>query len=157
MHLKKEHQQAWKGEKSALYESVKVQTFFNGGGLQRYFVVDLDEDGNGEKLDENLVVTQQLDAWREVRKQLEEDMHIMEDAAKTDKTGWFKRTGWLAFLKGRNLVHLGHQARLPDRNEVKLQAAVQLTEQLIEKCVKGLATLSQETRRWLRSALNLPL
>jgi hypothetical protein len=27
-----------------------------------------------------------------------------------------------------------------------------LTERLIEKCVKGLATLPQETRRWLRSA-----
>jgi hypothetical protein len=35
---------------------------------------------------------------------------------------------------------------------VKLQAAAQLTEQLIEKYVKGLATLPQETRRWLRSA-----
>jgi hypothetical protein len=41
---------------------------------------------------------------------------------------------------------------LPDRNKVKLQAAAQLTEQLIKKCVKGLATLLQETRRWLRSA-----
>jgi hypothetical protein len=47
----------------------------------------------------------------------------MEDVAKTDKTGWFKRTGWLEFLKGRNLAHLAHQARLPDCNEVKLQAA----------------------------------
>jgi hypothetical protein len=71
----------------------------------------------------------------------------MEDVAKTDKTGWFKRTGWLEFLKGRNLAHLAHQAQLPDRNEVKLQAAAQLTEQLIEKCVKGLATLPQETQQ----------
>jgi hypothetical protein len=36
---------------------------------------------------------------------------------------------------------------LPDCNEVKLQAAAQLTEQLIEKCVKGLATLLQETQQ----------
>jgi hypothetical protein len=36
---------------------------------------------------------------------------------------------------------------LPDRNKVKLQAAAQLTEQLIEKCVKGLATLLQETQQ----------
>jgi hypothetical protein len=35
---------------------------------------------------------------------------------------------------------------------VKLQAAAQLTEQLIEKCVKGLAMLLQETQQWLRSA-----
>ncbi|KAL1640843.1 hypothetical protein SLS61_010226, partial [Didymella pomorum] len=87
-----------------------------------------------------------------MRKQLEDDMQVIEDAAKTDKTGWFKRTGWLEFFKDRNLVHLAHQARLPDRNKVKLQAAAQLTEQLIEKCVKSLATLPQKTRRWLRSA-----
>ena len=61
----------------------------------------------------------------------------MGDAVKTDKTGS------LEFFKGQNLVYPAHQARLPDRNEVKLQAAAQLTEQLIEKCVKGLATLPQ--------------
>jgi hypothetical protein len=43
-----------------------------------------------------------------VRKQLEEDIQVMEDAAKTDKTGWFKRTGWLEFLKGWNLAYLAH-------------------------------------------------
>jgi hypothetical protein len=50
------------------------------------------------------------------------------------------------------MVHLAYQARLPDRNKVKLRTAAQLAEHLIEKCVKGLATLPQETRRWLRSA-----
>jgi hypothetical protein len=79
-------------------------------------------------------------------------MHVMEEAAKTDKTGWFKRTGWLLFLKGRNLAHLGYTARLPDRSEVKLQLAAELMEKLIEHCVKGLATLLRETRRWLHSA-----
>jgi hypothetical protein len=33
-----------------------------------------------------------------------------------------------------------------------MHVAAQLTERLIEKCVKGLANLPQETRRWLRSA-----
>ncbi|RYO53227.1 hypothetical protein AA0116_g10114 [Alternaria tenuissima] len=79
-------------------------------------------------------------------------MQVMAEAAKTDKTGWFKRTGWLSFLQGRNLAHLGYQARLPDRNEAKLQLAAKLTEELIERSVCGLATLPQETRRWLRSA-----
>jgi superfamily II DNA helicase RecQ len=151
-HCKKSHELSWTGEKSALYDSVKVQSFFSSGGLQKYFIVGLDAAENGEKLDQDQVAQQQLGAWRKVRKQLEEDSYIMEEAAKTDKTGWFKRTGWLAFFKGRNLVHLGHQARLPDRNEAKLQVAARLTEQLIERCVKGLATLPQETRRWLRSA-----
>jgi hypothetical protein len=95
-----------------------------------------------ENLGQNPVVMQQLDAWQKV----------MGDAAKIDKTSWYKRAGWLELFKDRNLVRLAHQARLSDRNEVKLQAAAQLTEQLIERCVKGLATLAQETRRWLRSA-----
>jgi hypothetical protein len=76
----------------------------------------------------------------------------MEEAVKTDKTGWFKRTGWLPFLKGRNLAHLGYIARSPDRNEAKLQLAAELTERLIEQSVRGLASLLRETWRWLCSA-----
>ena len=76
----------------------------------------------------------------------------MAPTARIDKTGWFKRTGWLALLEGRNLAHLGHQTRLPDRNEARLQQAAKLTEELIERCVRGLATLPGETRRWLCSA-----
>jgi hypothetical protein len=41
IHLKRNHQQAWKGGKSELFQSVKVQTFFSSGGLQKYFRVDL--------------------------------------------------------------------------------------------------------------------
>jgi hypothetical protein len=152
IHCKKKHEQSWTGDKSVLYQSVKVQTFFSSGGLQRYFIVELDGVGNGQDLDQNHVVDQQLSTWLDVRKQLEEDMDVMGDAAKTDKTGWFKRTGWLEHFKDRNLAHLGHQVRLPDRNEAKLQLAAKLTEQLIENCVKGLSTLPRETRRWLRSA-----
>jgi hypothetical protein len=44
----------------------------------------------------------------------------MEEAVKTDKTGWFKRIGWLLFLKGRNLAYLGYMACLPNRSEGKL-------------------------------------
>jgi len=43
-----------------------------------------------------------------VRQQLKEDMQVMAEAVKTDKTGWFKRTGWLLFLQGRNLAYLGY-------------------------------------------------
>lgn len=76
----------------------------------------------------------------------------MAPTAKIDKTGWFKRTGWLALLEGRNLAHLGYQTRLPDRNEARLQQAAKLTEELIERCGGGLATLPREMRRWLCSA-----
>ena len=72
--------------------------------------------------------------------------------AKTDKTGWFKRTGWLEHFAGCNLIHLAHQTRLPDHGEVKLQRAAKLVELLVERSVRGLSTLAQETRRWLKSA-----
>ena len=38
-HCKKDHQKAWVGEKSLLYKTVKVQSFFRTGGLQKYFIV----------------------------------------------------------------------------------------------------------------------
>lgn len=74
------------------------------------------------------------------------------EAAKTDRTGWFNRTGWLAHLAKRNRVHLAHAIRLPDRNETKLQQAAKVVELLVERSVCGLSTLARETRRWLRSA-----
>jgi hypothetical protein len=53
MHCKKDHLQTWKGDKSALYESVKVQTFFSSGGLQKYFIVALGVRENGKNSDPN--------------------------------------------------------------------------------------------------------
>jgi hypothetical protein len=91
--------------------------------MQKYFIVEVSVAKHGVDLDLNQVVQEQLNAWHGVRKQLEEDIQVIEDVAKTNKTSWFKRTGWLEFLKGQNLAHLAHQAQLPDRNEVKLQAA----------------------------------
>jgi hypothetical protein len=40
MHCKKYHQLGWKGHKTVLYCSIKVQTFFRTGGIQKYFRVD---------------------------------------------------------------------------------------------------------------------
>jgi hypothetical protein len=56
IHLKRDHKQAWKREKSDLFTSVNVQTFFRKGGLQRYFIVDLGEGENSEKVDQDQVV-----------------------------------------------------------------------------------------------------
>jgi hypothetical protein len=38
-HCKKDHQQAWTGDKSLLYNTLSVQTFFRSGALQKYFRV----------------------------------------------------------------------------------------------------------------------
>ncbi|KAH8701434.1 hypothetical protein GQ44DRAFT_717593 [Phaeosphaeriaceae sp. PMI808] len=67
------------------------------------------------------------------------------EVAKTDRTGWYNRTDWPEHLAKRNLVHLAHQIRVPDRDEVKLQRVQKLVELLIERSVAGLSTLARET------------
>ncbi|KAL1640171.1 hypothetical protein SLS61_010262, partial [Didymella pomorum] len=152
MYCKKTHQQAWVGEKSLLYKTVKVQSFFRTGGLQKYFIVNLVDAGNTENDEVENIVQAQLAEYRSTQQEIEEELQTLEAAAKIDKTGWFKRTGWLEFLKDRNLAHLAHQARAPDHSERKIKLAAELAEGLIERSMKGLATLTQELRRWLRSA-----
>jgi hypothetical protein len=66
---------------------------------------------------------------------------VLEDAAKTDRIGWYKRIGWIGFLKDWNLTHLVYQLRTPDLSEYKIKLATELIERLIERCVKGLVTL----------------
>jgi hypothetical protein len=65
----------------------------------------------------------------------EERARANAQVAKTDKTGSFKRTGWLDYFANRNLIHPAHQTRLPDRGEVKLRWAAKLTELLVEEPV----------------------
>ena len=155
-HCKREHGKAWKGETSTLYGRVKVQTFFRTGGLQRYFVVDVadsSDDAPCVPREVASVVSERLAEWKLTKHAHEKKAQVMDaQVAKTDKTGWFKRTGWLEHFADRNLIHLAHQTRLPDRGEAKLQRAAKLTELLVERSVQGLSTLARETRRWLRSA-----
>jgi hypothetical protein len=37
---------------------------------------------------------------------IREDLQVLKDAAKTNRIGWYKRIGWIGFLKDRNLTHL---------------------------------------------------
>jgi superfamily II DNA helicase RecQ len=154
-HCKKEHGLRWIGDTSELYTEVKVQSFFRTGGLQRYFVVN--EPDSTDEPSAPIEVKGEMDrllaGWSETKLLEEEKAQIMDaEAAKTDKTGWFKRTGWLEHLAKRNRMHLAHQIRLPDANETKLKQAAELTELLVNRSVKGLLTLAHETRRWLKSA-----
>ncbi|KAG6253987.1 hypothetical protein E4U23_006951 [Claviceps purpurea] len=50
-----------------------------------------------------------------------------------------------------NLEHLAHAARLPGKDEPELEVIADAIEDLIEDCVKGLASLPLDVRRWLRS------
>jgi len=97
-------------------------------------------------------VKARLAEWVVTKQAHEEKAQVIDtQVAKTDKTGWFKRTGWLEHLAGRNLAHLAYQTRLPDRDEMKLHRAARLVELLVERSVAGLSTLARETRRWLQS------
>jgi hypothetical protein len=75
MHCKKKHQQAWTGDRSLLYSSVKVQSFFRTGGLQRYFIVDPAEGRDVENTRVGDCVQAQLAEYKltqqEVKKELE--------------------------------------------------------------------------------------
>ena len=133
-HRKREHNASWNSKDRVGYTAVKVQTFFQKHALRRYFVVHVSNENSqpSSTREEAGVVEAQLANWKETRKKEEERAYVMEEeAAKTDKTGWFKRTGWLEHLAKRNRKHLAHQIRLPDRNEIKLQRAGKLVELLI--------------------------
>ena len=61
------------------------------------------------------VVSERLTEWKLTEHAHKEQAQVMDaEVAKTDKTGWFKRTGWLEHFADRNLMHLAHQTRLPD-------------------------------------------
>jgi hypothetical protein len=89
-------------------------------------------------------VDQRLAEFKLRQEIIEKELQVLDEAAKTDKTGWYKRTGRMEFFKDRNLSHLAYQLRMPDRHEPKLKLAAELTELLIERCVKGLSTLPHE-------------
>jgi hypothetical protein len=155
---------------------VWVQTFFRSAGLQKYFTVSYEGEGEGairqagETEAATLVTTagnatattnaaDDIDIsaitadWKKQDEKLNEELEVADaETAKTDHTLWFKKTGWTDHLKDCTLRHLSQASRLPDKDEQTLLTAVKLNGFLIEKCVRGLASLDNETRRWLRSA-----
>lgn len=131
-----------------------AQCFFPSSGFQRYFIVDYSEqqdEGPSESVDADRQAI--LDDFNAVLKQHEEEMDaVAAEVAKQDKTLWWKKTGWQEHLQESNPRHLSSASRLPDQDEVELQQVRTLAHELIESCVKGLRTLDNELRRWLRSA-----
>jgi hypothetical protein len=94
-----------------------------------------------------------LRAWKKADEEHEERSEMADaEVAKTDRTGWYNRTGWPEHVAKRNLTRLAHARRLPDRDEKELQQVGRVVDSLIERSVAGLSTLAHETRRWLKSA-----
>jgi hypothetical protein len=144
-HYKTKHGVLWIGDTSTLFRRVKVQTFFRAGGLQRYFVVRGQEEPRSRDR-ENLDAL--LAEWKVTLVKHEKEMQVMgREVERTDRTGWFNRTGWPEHFKERNLAHIARSIRLPGKEEVKLKRAARVVELLIEQSVAGLASLEHETRR----------
>ena len=157
-----------------LWTSVKAQTFFTIG-LVKWFVVrpvESVEDENEHVQQRRrqshdrvsrsssrpslpltghaAAVQQEFSRARE--RHVEELEQVDDEVLKQDRTGWFNRTGWPEHLSGRNLQHLAHASRLPDRDDVLLKEAVRVVNLTVGQAVTGLSTLELELRRWIRSA-----
>jgi hypothetical protein len=127
-------------------------------GKQRWFVVSVEQE---ETIEDTAQVSSKVQSQKEeilqdfvelrAKRKLQLDV-LDAELAKTDQTGWWKRTGWVAHLGKSNLRHLAHAARLPGKDEPQLKVVADAVDELIEDCVKGLASLPQEIRRWLKSA-----
>ncbi|TKA55283.1 hypothetical protein B0A49_12685, partial [Cryomyces minteri] len=155
-HCNKEYNWGSTKKNRESWSQVKVQTFFATGGLQRYFTVHVTPDQAADPLvsvEDDADVTRILDECRRAKEEHDRDMGKADEmVARTDRTGWFNRTGWPEHLARRNLAHLSHASRMPDGGERLLHQAVKTVDLVIEKSVAGLSSLAIETRRWLKSA-----
>jgi hypothetical protein len=68
------------------------------------------------------VIKERLAEWQLTQYAHKERARVDAQVAMSDKTGSFKRTGWLDYFANRNLMHPAHKTRLPDRGEVSGEA-----------------------------------
>ncbi|KAH7323443.1 hypothetical protein BKA65DRAFT_481262 [Rhexocercosporidium sp. MPI-PUGE-AT-0058] len=61
---------------------------------------------------------------------------------KSDNTGWWNFVQWQPYFGSRNIRHIAHASRLPDRND----------NLMIKRVVDGLSSLHDNTPYWLRTA-----
>jgi hypothetical protein len=74
MHCKKKHEQSWTGDKSLLYDTVKVQSFFRTSGLQKYFVVDLGGIEDSKNVDDERRLEGRLAEFQLTQELIREDL-----------------------------------------------------------------------------------
>ncbi|KAG6095397.1 hypothetical protein E4U30_002484 [Claviceps sp. LM220 group G6] len=151
------------------WTDVWVQSFCLTSEKQRWFPVYVDEGPLPPDERRSAEIQAILDdiklehAVYQAKKGREEDernarMYPMLNTPLTDleitfmyQSCWLERTGWDLHLWESNLAHLAHAARLPGKDEPELEVIAAAIEDLIEDCVKGLASLPLDIRRWLRS------
>ena len=161
-----------------LWRSVKAQTLFRDRKLVRYFIVqDEGVSGNEESnppstrrsTSRNLapqgshsrsrLTTQQqsisqqfMQKWKVQREKTEVRLQQLEnEQANHDRTGWWNLNQWPSHFSKCNLNFLAHHTRLPDKDELVQQNAVEVVNIMLSRAVAGLTSLHREERRWLRS------
>jgi len=168
MHANRQHQWRKTQLQPEFWRPVTAQTFFLGGGYTKYFTVQPEVNdqvkppartrGNGypatpaSQPSLSIEAQQDLerikDEWSAARQKHQETLERLDtEIMKQDRTGWFNRTGWVKHLAERNLKHLAHASRLPDRDEQVLLEAVRVLDLLMTRAVAGLLTLDLELRR----------
>jgi hypothetical protein len=137
---------------------VWVQPFCLTPGKQRWFIVSFEKrqtTADAAPIPNDVLAQKEaiLLDFGEVRAERKLQLDVRDaEIAHTDQTGWWKRTDRVKHLGKSNLKHLTHVARLPGKDEPELKVVADSVDDLIEDCVKGLASLPREIRRWLKSA-----
>jgi hypothetical protein len=94
-HCKNIHQQAWAGDKSVLYDAVKVQTIFRTGGLQKYFIVEYDEVVHAENMDVERTVEGRLAEFKVTQEIVKKSYKcLMKLLRPTELAGISVQAGW---------------------------------------------------------------
>jgi superfamily II DNA/RNA helicase len=150
-HCNKIHNWRSTRQSKTYWTSIKAQTFFTSGGLQRYFAVEPDPDNAVSDGDTN--TEDECARWEAKRLELKKaEQERMKAMPGTDRTGWYSLTGWPEHLVDSDYKKLSQAIRLPSQGEARLQKAAKAVQALIEQGVAGLRTLARDTRCWLRSA-----
>ncbi|OLL24154.1 ATP-dependent DNA helicase tlh1, partial [Neolecta irregularis DAH-3] len=151
VHCNKEHKFFVTKNHPVYWNTIKLQTFFHTSGYTKYFIVD-DQDNETEGNLQGEIFNEITKHWREQEIMQATEQNVLTDGThKQDTNAWFQYTGWAEYFKNKNIIHISHMSRIPDREEVKLKLASKLMDDMFDQCIDILKTLPKELCRWLRS------
>ncbi|KAG6020784.1 hypothetical protein E4U40_005848, partial [Claviceps sp. LM458 group G5] len=139
-HSRKEH--LWKHSKETLthWTELFAQSFSQTPEKQRWFAVSVEEGHTtavAAPVSADIMANTNAIKSKAVvfRAKEKAKLDVLSDHHPTDKTGWWKRTQWVAHIGQSNLQHLAHAARLPGADEPALKVVAHAVDKLIEDCV----------------------
>ena len=148
-HCRKEHDWKSTGDDRQHWVDIRVQTFCRTPGRQRYFQVRHTDDTTAttEETGEVMEEYQRLQTKRKIEEEV-----LAGKMEPTDMTGWWKRSGYRDHFEKKNIQHLAWGMRMPGKDEPELMTIGKQIREWMEEAVKGLSTMPDGIRRWLRGA-----